>query len=331
MSKTYQKIYNPQTKRYVDVTSQTGQKVLSNYMNGGSSRSPSPRRSSSRRSSRSPSPRRSSSRRSPRRRRTTLSVQRANDMNRPSKLKEGSPPAKLLAYDHIACSKFKSQDACTKFVLESANKLENDKNIVITNIILSSVQTWLSSGKKGAAAATGAVVGTGAALGAYAGSAIIAAETAAGATTAATLSGAAGAAVAEAAIATGVVAEGTIGLTGTAAALGTTGSTLGAGVGAAAASGAAIAAGLYVLSGYSTQCTMFHRKRKASEERKKQLKVKTVHSSFFNYNYGKYMKNVVNEANTLTANGHEIICVAPDNYKTGVTGRSVWYSAIFYR
>ena len=43
------------------------------------------------------------------------------------------------------------------------------------------------------------------------------------------------------------------------------------------------------------------------------------------------MKNVVNEANTLTANGHEIICVAPDNYKTGVTGRSVWYSAIFYR
>ena len=126
MSKTYQKIYNPQTKQYVDVTSQTGQKVLNNYMNGGSSRSPSPR---SRRSSRSPSPKR---------RRTSLNIQHKTKINTPS----NSTSNKIFLKTHtFQCGRFKTQDSCVKSVLNKIHEFENDGRIV-HHVLLTSTNIY---------------------------------------------------------------------------------------------------------------------------------------------------------------------------------------------
>ena len=85
-----------------------------------------------------------------------------------------------------------------------------------------------------------------------------------------------------------------------------------------------------LLNADTTQVSILTKQRKNSEN-KKELKVKTIHSSFYSFSYKKYIQQLAKEINTLTLNGKEIVCVASDSYSSGVIRRIIWYASIFYR
>jgi len=208
--------------------------------------------------------------------------------------------SKTIQYKQIECSKFRSQDTCVKNVLETAQNIEKNLNFEITNIVLRSVQTWSLKNMSDGAKALSLIGAAGAAS--YASGNIINNNNP----------------QAKQFLLNELAPKEAINYLSTGnkfvmvtAALGTAFTTY------------------YTMSGYSTKGTIFYKTRDSSEILRP-LQAKTVHSSFFS-DYLEYINNVVSETNVLIANGNKIVCVISDTYKTGVIGRTIWYSVIFYR